>query len=202
MNAAEAKQRPDTELDHMNRALSRQAKLMGELGAFSDLSLSEIMSGDQDPFEVSLAHCSDCGSHGKLIPVARHTIKWSVACTGCDSEITAPQKTEAKAIITWNTMHPDTQDYRNIPLFGLCDLTPDEARIKMARYQRFFEINVKLIGTERTIAHATGHRPPKMAYQHAVEFYLKWVFLALAIVKSQRPHANTSLRSAHISKAA
>lgn len=199
MRQPEMNARQPTAQDHLKQALARQSKLMMELGEFSDLSLSEIMDDTKDPYEVSLATCSHCHCEAKLIPVARHTIKWSVACTGCDSEIIEPQKTEAKAIITWNTMHPETQDYRDIPFFGLSELSPDEARTKMARLQRFFEINVKLIGTERTIAHATGHRPPKMVYQHKVEFYLKWVFLALALIKSEMVlasdfNSSTSLR--------
>ena len=188
--------------EHLKRSLARQNSLMMALGEFSDLSLSEIMAGDQDPYEGSLATCSHCHCEAKLIPVARHTIKWSVACTGCDSEIIEPQKTEAKAIITWNTMHPETQDYRDIPFFGLSELSPDEARTKMARLQRFLEINVKLIGTERTIAHATGHRPPKMVYQHKVEFYLKWVFLSLALIKSEAALSSDFNRSTSLRKVA
>lgn len=202
MHQSEMNARQPTAQDHLNRALARQNTLMIALGEFSDLTLKDVMDDAQDPYEVSLAPCSICQCEPKLVPVARNTIKWSVACTGCDSEIIEPQKTDAKAIITWNTMHPATQDYRDIPFFGLANLSPDEARAKMARLQRFLEINVKLIGTERTIAHASGGRPPKMVYQHKVEFYLKWVFLALATIKYAQAESNDSCVASPLTRAA
>ncbi|MEX7625643.1 hypothetical protein AB6V67_25125, partial [Serratia marcescens] len=76
-----------------------------------------------------------------------------------------------------------TQDYRQLPLFGLGSLSLESARQRMVGIRRNLELRKSLAGIERTIAHKEGQRPPGKEYQQRLEAYLQWAMLALRLLK-------------------
>nr|WP_236901772.1 hypothetical protein [Enterobacter hormaechei]AXJ99535.1 hypothetical protein [Enterobacter hormaechei]AXJ99794.1 hypothetical protein [Enterobacter hormaechei] len=106
-----------------------------------------------------------------------------MVCLVCGKTIPQHRKRPWQAAIAWNQINLGTQDYRQLPLFGLGSLSPESARQKMVGIRRNLELRKSLAGIERTIAHREGQRPPGKEYQQRLEAYLQWAMLALRLLK-------------------
>lgn len=165
-------------------AQEKREKLLQELRSDEHYEKTDTITyGHHDPFSVPLAICDSCGGRGQMRKVETSSIRWVVVCLECEKQARELSKRPWQAALNWNQINLATQDYRELPLFGLSNLVPDDARKRMAGIRKNLELRKNLAGIERTIAHKTDQRPPGKEYQQRLEAYLKWSMLALRLIK-------------------
>lgn len=165
-------------------AQEKREKLLAELRSDEHYEQTDTVAyGHHDPFSVPVATCDSCEGRGQMRKLEQNGIRWVVVCLGCGKQANVPQRRPWQAALEWNQINLGTQDYRELPLFGLSGFEPNEARERMAGIWRNLELRKNLAGIERTIAHKMDLRPPGKEYQQRLEAYLKWAMLALRLIK-------------------
>lgn len=82
-------------------------------------------------------------------------------------------------MLDWNkSPRSAVDDYRTLPLFGLCNLPPDEARERLIGIGRDLELRSKEAGLRRDRGELVGQ-----AYQQRLKAYLVWCIYAQGLVK-------------------
>jgi hypothetical protein len=170
-------------------AIEKRNRLLSELTSDEHYEQTDTVAyGHHDPFDVPAAACEKCGGAAKMMRTDTASLRWFMQCEDCGSKSPEPQKRPWQAALAWNQINLLTQSYRTLPMFGLAQFTPSEARARMVGIRRNLELRKKLVGIERTIANETGRRPPGRLYQQRLEAYLKWAMLALRLVKVADQH--------------
>ncbi len=176
-------------MDHFSSVVDKYAKekrekLLAELKSDEHYSQTETVAyGHHDPLSVPVAACDSCHGRAQMQKVIGPPVRWNMVCLGCGKAIQQIQKRPWQAAMAWNQINLGTQDYRQLPLFGLGSLSPESARQRMVGIRRNLELRKSLAGIERTIAHKEGQRPPGKEYQQRLEAYLQWAMLALRLLK-------------------
>ncbi|AZT48732.1 hypothetical protein C6Z68_003671 [Salmonella enterica subsp. enterica serovar 4,[5],12:i:-] len=165
-------------------AKEKREKLLAELKSDEHYNQTETVAyGHHDPLSVPVAVCDSCHGRAQMQKVIGSPVRWNMVCLVCGKTIPQHRKRPWQAAIAWNQINLGTQDYRQLPLFGLGSLSPESARQKMVGIRRNLELRKSLAGIERTIAHREGQRPPGKEYQQRLEAYLQWAMLALRLLK-------------------
>jgi len=165
-------------------AQEKRERLLAELRSDEHYEQTDTVAyGHHDPFSIPVTACDSCGGRGQMRKLETKGIRWAVVCLGCGKQAVSPQRRPWQAALEWNQINLGTQDYRELPLFGLSRFEPNEARERMAGIRRNLELRKSLAGIERTIAHKTDRRPPGKEFQQRLEAYLKWAMLALRLIK-------------------
>lgn len=168
-------------------AQEKHSLLMRELKSDDHYDNTDTVTyGNHDPLSVPVPECDTCGSKGQMQKIPGEKIKWKVTCLGCNKTIQTPQRRPWQAALMWCDANLGTQTYRSLPMFGLSELSPSEAKSRMMGIRRNLELRKKITGLERTIANKLKKRPPGREYQQRLEAYLKWSMLALRLLKNAK----------------
>ena len=177
-----------SELRRGNTLLYAQEKhsmLMGELKSDEHYDNTDTITyGSHNPLSVPVPNCDNCESKGQMQKVHGEKIKWKVTCLGCNKTIQTPQRRPLQAALMWCEINLGSLTYKTLPLFGLSELSPSEAKQRMLGIRRNLELRKNITGLERTIANKLKKRPPGREYQQRLEAYLKWSLLAIRLVKN------------------
>lgn len=165
-------------------------KLLEELNSDEHYENTETVHyGEHDPFDVPMLPCDKCGSIGE-IESARKTKgnnKYVIKCSGCGNHHKTFGTTKEQAILIWNSINPKGLPYKNFPMFGLANKTPEEASARIKSIRRNLEVRENISSLETTINPIIGKRPPALAYRHRLKLYLHWALWALAAIKLELP---------------
>ncbi|EHL48215.1 hypothetical protein SEEM030_22931 [Salmonella enterica subsp. enterica serovar Montevideo str. SARB30] len=141
-------------------AKEKREKLLAELKSDEHYNQTETVAyGHHDPLSVPVAVCDSCHGRAQMQKVIGSPVRWNMVCLVCGKTIPQHRKRPWQAAIAWNQINLGTQDYRQLPLFGLGSLSPESARQKMVGIRRNLELRKSLAGIERTIAHREGQAP-------------------------------------------
>jgi len=155
-------------------AQEKRETILEELRSDSHYEQTDTLAyGEHEPFTVPLALCDCCQGDAQMQKQDQEPVRWIVACKSCRKKAKEAQKRPWQAALKWNDINLGTQDYRTLPLFGLSNLSPDEAKEKMAGIRRNLELRKNLAGIERTIAAKTDKKPPGKQYQQRLSAYLQ-----------------------------
>ncbi len=165
-------------------AIEKKTLLLDELMSDEHYAKTETLTyGEHDPFSIPVPKCDTCGSKGQMQKVLGEKIKWKVVCLGCHHKtIQAPQRKPWQAALMWCDINLGSLSYKDLPLFGLSNLSEPVAKERMKGIRRNLELRKNITGLERTIANKLKKRPPGREYQQKLEAYLKWSLLALRLI--------------------
>lgn len=176
--------------------VEKRKKLTEELESSEHYAKTQTIAyGKHDPFSVPLPVCDTCGSRGQMQKIKGEKIKWRVSCLGCDKTINAPQKRPWQAALMWCDINLGSQSYRSLPLFGLSELPPVNAKERMLGIRRNLELRKKIAGLDRQIASKTDKSAPGRGYQQRLEAYLKWCLLSIRLINNEKKANNSITRN-------
>lgn len=167
--------------------LKRKA-LLDELHSDEHYENTETITyGDHDPFNIPMVKCDFCGSQGKVESVQQDNgkIKFSVRCTGCGNAHQTVTPSGQQAILRWNAINPKGLRYVDFPMFGLSNLTPQDAKTRMIGIRRNLEVRENLAALESTLNPVLGKRPPGKEYRKRLKMYVQWALWALTAIKTE-----------------
>lgn len=142
-----------------------------------------LVYGTHDPLRVSIPPCDSCGRQAALDKQLSPRTRCSIMCPSCNKTIQAPQAKPWRAALMWCERNLASMHYRDLPLFGLSQLNPPEARARMVGIMHNLELRRRLIGLDTAIAAQTDKSRPGRGYEERMEAYLKWAALALRLIK-------------------
>lgn len=164
--------------------VDKRAQLLAELRSDGHHADTQTRAyGFHDPLDVPPAYCDTCHAPPVLERIEGVHVRWVVICSECGRTLPEARKRPWLALLAWNAINLASQDYRDLPLFGLSELDPAEAHERMVGIRRDLEIRTRLAGIERTIAKRTHGRIPGHQYRLRLEAYLQWALLALRLTK-------------------
>lgn len=177
----------DAQLEEL---IAKRAKLYEELTSDQHyLDTPTLCYGDHDPFVVPIANCDSCRCSAQAVatPSGQKKPRWIVACTSCGKRTDQPQKDCWLAALMWNGVNLASQSYKTLPLFGLAQLSPLEARDKISKVRHNLVLRIGLCSVERALAERTNRfTRPGLMYQQRLEAYLKWAMLAHRLIKAEK----------------
>lgn len=156
-----------------------------------------LVYGTHDPLRVSIPPCDSCGGQAALDKPQSPKPRWSIMCPRCNKTIQSPQAKPWRAALMWCERNLGSMDYRDLPLFGLSQLNPREARARMVGIKHNLELRRRLIGLDRAIAAHTHTGHPGRGYEERMEAYVKWAALALRLIKHAERIEQEGRRPAH-----
>lgn len=166
-------------------AKEKREKLLAELKSDEHYSQTETVAyGHHDPLSVPVAACDSCHGRAQMQKVIGPPVRWNMVCPGCGKAIQQIQKRPWQAAMAWNQINLGTQDYRQLPLFGLGSLSPESARQRMVGIRRNLGAE-KEPRRYREDDSPQGRSTPTVwkEYQQRLEAYLQWAMLALRLLK-------------------
>lgn len=136
---------------------------------------------------IPMVKCDFCGSQGKVEIVQQDNgkIKFSVRCTGCGNAHQTVTPSGQQAILRWNAINPKGLRYVDFPMFGLSNLTPQDAKTRMIGIRRNLEVRENLAALESTLNPVLGKRPPGKEYRKRLKMYVQWALWALTAIKTE-----------------
>lgn len=168
-------------------AQEKHSMLMSELKSDEHYDNTDTVTyGSHDPLSVPVPKCDSCDSKGQIQKVHGEKIKWKITCLGCNKTIQTPQRRPWQAALMWCDINLGSQSYKALPIFGLSELSPSEAKIRLLGIRRNLELRKSITGLERTIANKLKKRPPGRDYQQRLDAYLKWSLLAIRLVNNAK----------------
>lgn len=169
----------------LDYAIRKRERLADELHSDEHYNATETVAyGHHDPLSVPVASCEKCGGRGRMEKRSGKKVRWIVVCTDCNQSAKDVRQRPWQAALAWNEVNLGTQDYRDLPLFGLTKVDPETARARMSGIRRNLELRKNLAGIETTIALKTDASPPGRGYHERLDAYLKWAMLALRLIKA------------------
>lgn len=164
--------------------------LLDELHSDGHFAATETITyGDHDPFDIPVMKCDKCGSVGELQREERPngSNKYFVRCTGCGNFHKSLGSTPDQGKLLWNVINPKGLKYTDFPMFGLSNLTPEEARVRMVGIRRNLEIRENLASIETTLFPIMDRRPPANMYRKRLKLYVHWAMWSQAAIRVELP---------------
>lgn len=148
-----------------------------------------VAYGTHDPLDVPLAPCEYCSIIPTVKKVQDKPVKWRAECL-CGHRPKSVRKKQWQAALEWNWINLNGFDYRELPLFGLSRLTPDEAHQRLVGFRRNLELRKNIANIEGDIARLTsrsiGIEQPGKGYTERLEAYLMWCMWGLRLTKLEK----------------
>lgn len=176
--------RPGMQLDYLRA--KRQA-ILDELHSDEHYEDTETLYyGDHDPFSVPIAPCDGCGHLPRMIKDQERPVRWIMQCS-CGERSSQSRPRPWQAALDWNMKNLSVFDYKELPLFGLGSLGPEDAHKRLVGIKSNLELRRKLLGLSRTIGQRTKEiEVPGKKYQERLDAYLQWSLWALRMTKLAR----------------
>lgn len=172
------------DLDYLRQKRNR---LLEELHSNEHYDATETIAyGAHDPFEVPASACEKCQGTQRMIKVQEHPARWSMQCQ-CGNEAKTPRPRPWEAALEWNAINLSTVNYRALPLFGLSQLSPEDAHKRLVSIRENLELRRKITGLSRSVGQRTRDtgevEVPGKTYQQRLSAYLAWCMWALRLTK-------------------
>jgi len=170
--------------------MNNRQKLLDELHSDEHYDATETLYyGEHDPFNIPMMRCDFCGETSEMIKEVKPKggCKYYVRCRGCGNHHKTTGTTREQAILIWNSINPKGLRYKDFPMFGLANKTPEEARIRMIGIRRNLEIRENISALEQTINPIIGKIPPSTSYRKRLKLYLHWVIWVQVAIKLELP---------------
>lgn len=169
---------------------AKRKALLDELHSDEHYENTETVTyGSHDPFDIPLLPCDFCGSVGEMQREVRPngSNKYFVRCTGCGNFHKTLGSTPDQAKLLWNMINPKGLKYTDFPMFGLSNLTPEQARVRMVGIRRNLEIRENLASIETTLFPIMDRRPPANLYRKRLKLYVHWAMWSQAAIRVELP---------------
>lgn len=141
-----------------------------------DIAPEWLDFGPDDPLEAErwINRCAGCGELPALVFEGQaHLVRCSCGAAGTAGRL------PAVAAVNWNkspaSVHPG---YRELPFFGLHDLSIPAARAKLVTVREYLEEQKRRCEQRIRLREPVGHR-----YFQRIRAYLAWSIYALGLVK-------------------
>lgn len=149
-----------------------------------------VTYGEFDPLQDPARHLNRCAGCGSTPRLTKNGPRWQAKCT-CGAEGLVG-KHDWRAVLDWNKSPlSENPDYRTLPLFGLGQLDPEQARERLIGIRRDLELRSKEAGLRRDLGEAVGR-----AYQQRLQAFLAWCIYAQGLVKLSAKMQDDSQRCA------
>lgn len=153
-------------------------------------SVPERDYGEHDPRIAPFPACT-CGSPGRLTKL--DTGRWFAECSACDRAIREAQTYDWAACLNWCELNLDGLDYRQLSLFDLSGLSPQEAKQRMVPIYNDLLLKSQIATLDLALNQRNReHTAPGRDYIERMHAYRDWAKLALRLIKNAGQSTITS----------
>jgi hypothetical protein len=165
-------------------AIKRKEEIYKILNSYEHYGATPTLDyGTHDPFQVELTPCVRCGAIPEYKEVMRSFSYWKVLCK-CGNH-SGTFVFQWKAALDWRNHNLRSQDYRQIPLFGIQNLTLQQAKERLIGIRDNLQLRNELNEVYRVCAEYGQANAPGKKYERRIRAYLEWARLAIRIIKHQ-----------------